>query len=62
MVIDDTGETFVLDFALRCSWVDSPRVGGTEFLENPFGVEGGEDFFALSPGGRRPYWGSLPFE
>ena len=52
----------MLDFALRCSWVDSPRVEGTEFLKNPFGGEGGEDLFALSPGGRRPYGGSLPLE
>ena len=37
-------------------------VGGAAFLEYPIGGEGGEDLFALSPGGRRPHGGSLPFE
>ncbi len=44
----------MLDFALCSPWVDSPRIGRAEFLEDPFGGEGGEDFFALSPGGGRP--------
>ncbi len=55
MVIDGVDETFMLDLALRRPWVDSPRVEGSEFLKNPFGGEGGEDLFTLSPGGRRPY-------
>ena len=52
----------MLDFALCRPWVYSPRVGGAEFLEYPFGGEGGEDLFALSLGGKRPHGGSLPFE
>ena len=52
----------MLNFALCRSWVDAPRVGGAEFLEDPFGGEGGEDLLTLSLGGRRPHGGSLPFE
>ena len=32
------------------------------FLEDTICDEGGEDLFTLSPGGRRPYGGSLPLE
>ncbi len=36
--------------------------GGAEFLQNPLGGDGGEELFTLSHGGKRPHWGSLPFE
>ena len=52
----------MLNFALCRSRVDAPLVGGAEFLQDPFGGEGDEDFLALSPGGKRPYWRSFPFE
>ena len=52
----------MLNFAFCLSWVDAPLVGGAEFLQDPFGSEGDEDFLALSPGGRRPHRGSFPFK
>ena len=52
----------MLNFAFCRPWVDAPLVGGAEFLQNPFGGEGDEDFLTLSPGGKRPYWRSFPSE
>ncbi len=62
LVIESLDVTFMLHLAFCRPWVDAPCVGGVAFLKYPFGGEGGENFFALGPGGKRPHGGSLPFE
>ena len=52
----------MLNFARCRSRVDAPLDGGAEFLKDPFGSEGDEDFLALSLGGRRPHGCSFPFK
>ncbi len=61
LVVESADEAFVLNFALCRSWVDAPLVWGAEFLKNPFGNEGDDDFLALNPGGRWPHGCSFPF-
>jgi len=53
----------MLDFALCRPRVDAPLVGGELSSWSILSaVRGGEDLLTLSPGGKRPHGGSLPFE